>query len=96
MSLLTKPIWDVVLTKQALKDLKKMDPPLRTRILDYLMDHVAICEDPKRIGKVLGATKRGLLRFRVAGDYRAVCEIHDNKMLILVLEMGHRREIYRH
>jgi mRNA interferase RelE/StbE len=78
-----------VLTKQALKDLKKLDPPLRTRILDYLMGHVAFCEDPKNIGKVLVARKSGLWRFR------AVCEIHDNKMLILVLEVGHRREIYR-
>ena len=73
-----------------------MDPPLRTRILNYLMDHLAFCEDPKRIGKVLGATKSGLWRFRVAGAYRVVCEIHGSKMLILVLEVGHRREIYRH
>jgi mRNA interferase RelE/StbE len=50
--------------------------------------------DPRSLGKPLTGEKQGLFRYRV-GDYRLICELKDQVLTILVLEVGHRREIYR-
>ena len=50
--------------------------------------------DPRQIGKALAGELQGLIRYRV-GDYRLICRLEDRVLTILVLEVGHRREIYR-
>ena len=79
-------------TETARKQLKKLDKTMQKRILDY-MDEVGQLEDPRSRGKALVENMRGLWRYRV-GDYRVICEIQDSKIIISVLKIGHRKNIY--
>ena len=65
---------------------------MQKRILDY-MDEVGQLENPRSRGKALVENMRGLWRYRV-GDYRVICEIQDSKIIISVLKIGHRKNIY--
>lgn len=82
----------LVYSDSALKQLKKMDKPVSTRILDY-MDEVAKLENPRERGKMLVGNLIGFWRYRV-GDYRLLCRIIDEELVITVVEVGHRREVY--
>ena len=65
---------------------------MQKRILDY-MDEVALLENPRSRGKALVENMRGLWRYRV-GDYRVICEIQEARIIISVLKIGHRKNIY--
>lgn len=78
-------------TETARKQLKKLDKTMQKRILDY-MDEVALLENPRSRGKALVENMRGLWRYRV-GDYR-ICEIQESRIIISVLKIGHRKNIY--
>jgi mRNA interferase RelE/StbE len=80
-------------TDEAKKQIKKLDKSIQQRILDYL-DNVATLEDPRSKGKGLTSNLAGLWRYRV-GDYRIICRIIDAELVILALEIGHRRDIYK-
>ena len=86
--------WTVKITDVAEKQLKKLGKPMQLRIVNYLDDRLENCKNPRHFGEPLKANKSGLWRYRV-GDYRIICEIQENELLVLVLAMGHRREIYR-
>ena len=73
--------------------LKKMDKRDASLILGWIRKNIENCENPRVHGKGLIANRSGQWRYRV-GDYRIIAEIQDNKVLILVLNIGHRREIY--
>ena len=79
-------------TETARKQLKKLDKTMQKRILDY-MDEVALLENPRSGGKALVENMRGLWRYRV-GDYRVICEIQEARIIIYVLKIGHRKNIY--
>ena len=79
-------------TETARKQLKKLDKTMQKRILDY-MDEVALLENPRSRGKALVENMRGLWRYRV-GDYRVICEIQKSRIIISVLKIGHRKNIY--
>ena len=79
-------------TETARKQLKKLDKTIQKRILDY-MDEVALLEDPRSRGKALVENMRGLWRYRI-GDYRVICEIQESRIIISVLKIGHRKNIY--
>ena len=79
-------------TETARKQLKKLDRTMQMRILDY-MDEVALLENPRSRGKALVENMRGLWRYRV-GDYRVICEIQESRIIISVLKIGHRKNIY--
>ncbi|UGX88074.1 type II toxin-antitoxin system RelE/ParE family toxin [Phyllobacterium meliloti] len=65
------------------------------RIMAFLGTRIALLDDPRQTGKTLrGATLGSLWRYRV-GDYRIICEIQDQKLVVLVIDIGHRREVYR-
>jgi mRNA interferase RelE/StbE len=65
------------------------------RGVDFMDEHIAPLDDPRSLGKNLVGPKRGAYwRYRI-GDLRVICSIQDSDMLVLVIEMGHRREIYR-
>ena len=87
-------MFHVVLSDQARKRLKNMDRHVSSLILGWIRKNLEGCENPRSLGKVLTADKAGAWRYRV-GDYRIICEIHDNEVIILVLSVGHRREVYR-
>ena len=79
-------------TETARKQLKKLDKTIQKRILDY-MDEVALLENPRSRGKALVENMRGLWRYRV-GDYMVICEIQESRIIISVLKIGHRKNIY--
>ena len=85
--------WNVDFSVTARKQLKKIDKQWQSKILDYLEDEVATLEDPKDKGKGLVGNKKGLWRYRV-GDYRIICQIIDDEVVILVVIVGHRKNVY--
>ncbi len=87
--------WTLSFTKAALSSLKKLDRQTSARIIDFLDERVARQDNPRQHGKALvGQKYKNIWRYRV-GDYRILAEIQDSKVTILVVEIGHRREIYR-
>ena len=67
---------------------------VRRRIRDYLERRVAVLDDPRELGEPLKGNFAGLWRYRV-GDYRVIAQIQDDRLVVLVVRVGHRREIYR-
>ena len=87
--------WKIELSGRAERDIDDLDAQIARRILKFLRERIAPLEDPRSIGQSLqGSEFGGLWRYRV-GDYRIICEIQDNTIVVLVLHVGHRREIYR-
>lgn len=74
--------------------LRKLDKQTARRIIDYMDEQVAALEDPRAKGKALVGPLGGLWRYRV-GDYRIICDIHDDELHILVVKMGNRKDVYR-
>ena len=70
-----------------------MDKQTARRIRNELVE-IAKLEDPRSRGKALTGNLAGLLRYRV-GDYRIICDIEDGVLLILVVDVAHRREVYK-
>ena len=86
--------WTIEYTQTARKQLKKLDKPLARRILDFLEDRIGKHDDPRTLGEALTGPLGALWRYRF-GDYPVICEIRDISTRILVLQIGHRREVYR-
>ena len=85
--------YKVEFTQRALKDLKKLDRHTAALILGWIRKNLEGCENPRLYGKGLTANRSGQWRYRV-GDYRLLAEIEEDKIIILILSIGHRREIY--
>ena len=85
--------WQIEFEETARDTLKKLDKPIRTQIEKYL-DKLSTIDDPRQRGKGLTGSLAGQWRYRV-GDYRLICEIQDEVLVVLVLEIGHRSSIYR-
>lgn len=85
--------YHVEFTPQAKKALKKLDKYTASLIVSWMEKNLEGCENPRRHGKGLTANRSGQWRYRV-GDYRIIAEIQDEKIIILVLNIGHRSEIY--
>jgi mRNA interferase RelE/StbE len=92
--LLPDPVWRIDIDPRVEKDLRKVDRATGVRILDFLHSRIASLRDPRSVGKALTGRYAGLWRYRI-GDYRVICKIEDDRLVVLVLEVGHRREIYR-
>ena len=87
--------WTIEFSQQATRQLERLDKPVAKRIWRFLTDRLATADDPRALGKPLqGVEWRGYWRLRV-GDYRLVAEIRDGKLTIVVVEIGHRSDIYR-
>lgn len=76
------------------KTLEKMDKFTKRIILEWIEKNLVGCSNPRLHGKALSANRAGQWRYRV-GDYRIIAKIEDNKLIILVIAIGHRREIYK-
>lgn len=85
--------WHVEYTKTALKQLKKMDRFNARLIMSWLDRNLEGCDNPRAHGKGLTANHSGEWRYRV-GDYRILCIIEDNRLVVHVFSVGHRRNIY--
>jgi mRNA interferase RelE/StbE len=86
--------WKIEIVPSAIKELGKFDRQVAKRILKFLHKRVASLKDPRSIGDALKGSKFGeFWRYRV-GDYRIITKIEDNILLIIVLRVGHRKQIY--
>jgi len=86
--------WRIEITRTAEKQIKKLDRAAQTSIVIFLRKRLEPSSDPRQWGKALQGEKRGLWRYRV-GDYRLICDIQDERITILILELGHRKDVYR-
>ena len=85
--------YEVNYTAQVLKTLEKMDKFTKRILVDWIEKNLVGCENPRIHGKVLSSNRVGQWRYRV-GDYRIIAKIEDDKLIILVITIGHRREVY--
>jgi len=85
--------WTVEFDDAAAKELRKLDRPAQQDILKYLRERIATDEDPRRFGRALTGQLAGLWRYRVR-DYRIICNIENDKLIVLVLRVGHRKKVY--
>ena len=87
--------WRVELADSAAKQLRKLDPQIAKRILTFLRDRIAPLHDPRGIGEALRGKELGdFWKYRF-GDWRIIADLDDGVMLITVVRIGNRREIYR-
>ena len=80
-------------TPRAQKQLRKMNKSIAELILRWVNKNLDGCSNPYQHGKALTANRTGQWRYRV-GDYRLIAEILDDEIIILILSVGHRKEIY--
>jgi len=87
-------VWTFEITRTAERQIKKLDSPSQKSIIRFLRERLKSAQDPRQWGKPLHGDKRGLWRYRV-GDYRLICDIHDEIITVVVLEVAHRKDVYR-
>lgn len=85
--------YKIFISKKAQKELSKLDPFVAKKVIKWVNVNLKNCENPYRTGKQLCGTLSRYWRYRV-GDYRIIAEIDDEKITILVVKIGHRRNIY--
>ena len=85
--------WTIEFDDAARKELRKLDRQAQQDILRYLRERIATNEDPRRFGKALSHELTGLWRYRIQ-NYRVICNIEDQKLIVLVIRIGHRKDIY--
>lgn len=86
--------WTLKFDPSATKQLAKLDKPVSRLIIRVLEEKLAGTKDPRKFGEALTGGLRGYWRYRI-GDYRVICELRDHELLVWVVAIGHRREIYR-
>jgi mRNA interferase RelE/StbE len=88
------PVWRVEFDRAAARELRKLGVDAERRVLAYLRTRIGGGGDPRRLGQPLTGDRQGFWRYRV-GDYRIVAAIEDDRLVVLVVTVGHRREVYR-
>jgi len=87
--------WIVKLDTHAIRQLRKLSKIMQRRITSFLQKHIQHSVNPRNSGKPLVGHMSGLWRYRI-GDYRIVCKIKDNELTVLVINIGHRKNVYKH
>lgn len=85
-------MYQVVYSQKAYKELSKLDRHEAALILSWIEKNLVNCVNPRQFGKALTSNLKDIWRYRV-GDYRILCKIEDSKITILILTLGHRRDI---
>jgi mRNA interferase RelE/StbE len=85
--------YDVELSERFKKEFRKLDKYTQKIIRAWINKNLVDCDDPRQHGKGLTANRSGQWRYRI-GDYRLICQINDNELIILALSVGHRRDVY--
>jgi len=85
--------WLIEFGREARQDFANLDKPIQRRIYSYLNERIATATDARSFGKALRHSFSGLWCYRV-GDYRVVCKIEDDKLTVLVVQIGHRSSVY--
>lgn len=86
--------YDVEVSERFKKEFRKLDKYTQKIIRAWINKNLVGCTNPRQHGKGLTANRSGQWRYRI-GDYRLICEIRENELIILALSVGHRREIYK-
>lgn len=86
--------YSVEYTARFEKEFRKLDRYTQKLIKAWIVKNLENSDDPRRQGKGLTANRSGQWRYRI-GDYRLICQIEDDRLVILALSIGHRREVYR-
>jgi mRNA interferase RelE/StbE len=87
--------WQIEFDESAKKELAKLDRQVARRLIDFLKNRVLNQRDPRSVGQALrGSTLGEFWKYRV-GDFRIIASIQDDRMIVLVLRVGNRNDIYR-
>lgn len=87
--------WQIEFDPDALKDLRKLDKPIQLRLIGFLRNRIAPLANPRDLGEALSGQRLGTYwKYRV-GDWRIVCDILDQRIVVRVLRVGNGREVYR-
>lgn len=86
--------WTLEYARSARKVVEKLDPETRRRIRDFIEHRIAVLDNPREIGKPLKGPLSTLWSYRL-GDYRVICELQDKRLVILVVAIGNRRDVYK-
>lgn len=76
------------------REFKRLDRYTQKMLKSWIVKNLVSCQDPREHGKSLTANRKGQWRYRI-GDYRLICQIEDDCLIILALSVGHRRDIYK-
>jgi len=85
--------WRIEFSRRAQREFDSLDKTVQKRIENFT-DRISKLDDPKMRGEMLQGPLAGLWKYRI-GDYRLICQIIDNILTVLVIDIGHRREIYK-
>lgn len=85
--------FQVLTTERFEREFRKLDRYTQRMLKAWIDKNLAGCTDPRQHGKALTANRKGQWRYRI-GDYRLICAIEDEELVILALSVGHRREVY--
>ena len=86
-------MYTLVLSEKVIRQLKKIDKSSARLIISWLEKNIDNCNDPRLHGKSLKGNLSEYWRYRV-GDYRVICSIEDNELVVIAIAVGHRRDIY--
>jgi mRNA interferase RelE/StbE len=87
--------WTIEYTETARQQLRKLDKQTARRILSFIDDRVAKADNQRELGKALTGETLGVLWRYCVGDFRIICDIQDEKLCVLMVRVGNRREVYR-
>jgi mRNA interferase RelE/StbE len=85
--------WTVEWDDRAARELRKLDRQIQKEILAFFRERIATAKDPRRFGRALSRDWAGLWRYRVR-HYRLICNIEDGQLVVLVVHVGHRKNVY--
>ena len=86
--------WNVEVSRRAQRQLDQLDKSIARRISKFLFERVGNLDDLRQVGERLRGTLSEFWRYRV-GDYRIICSLESERLVVLVLRIGHRREVYQ-
>jgi mRNA interferase RelE/StbE len=86
--------WKINFKPKAERELASLDKQAQKRIVHYIEHKIAPLPNPRQLGVPLRNKLKGLWKYRI-GDYRLICEINDSTVTVLVVSVGHRKEVYR-
>ncbi|MFY9559157.1 MAG: type II toxin-antitoxin system RelE/ParE family toxin [Terriglobales bacterium] len=86
--------WRIEITRTAEKQIQKLNRAAQESIIQFPRERIQAAENPRQWGKPLHGDKGGLWRYRV-GDYRLICDIQEERITVLVVRVGHRKDVYR-
>ena len=88
-------VWQIEFDPDAFKDLRKLDKQIQTRLVGFLRVRVSQLENQRDIGEALSGQRLGSYWKYQVGDWRIICDIQDHRVVVQVLRIGNRREVYR-